>query len=207
MRLTWHEISINWHHVSILRRESRPFVTPVSHLFVVVVAQTPSQNLLFQPSPAHIDFLCLSFTFCLRFFLFFLLALSHSAHRFTSKPGQLALDAFLRALRGPSSHPVPPLVPWSLCRQRARGAVVWKVEPQMDIDMSACVMWWGLARGSLDQPQLSVITPEGVEDFSFLSQEYTVERRQHISFSTTQWTVKEKMRVRNWVILYWFVLK
>lgn len=56
--------------------------------------------------------------------VFLLLPLRHSAHRFTSKPDQLALDASLpEPLRGPSSHSVPPLVPWSLCRQRARGAL------------------------------------------------------------------------------------
>lgn len=53
----------------------------------------------------------------------------------------------LRALRGPTSHPVPPLVPWSLCRQRVRGAVVWRVGPQMDIDMSGMRYVMGLGSG------------------------------------------------------------
>lgn len=103
----------------------------------LVVALTPSQNLLLQPSPpARFDFLYLFSSFRLQLFFFFFvfsqLPLFHSAHWFTSKPDQLALDASLRARRGP----VPPLVPWSLCRQRVRGAVVWRVGPQMDIDMS-----------------------------------------------------------------------
>lgn len=109
-----------------------------------VVAQTPSQNLLFQSPPPRIDFLFLFFLFFLRLFLFFLPLLRRPAHWFTSKPDQLALDASLRALRGPSSHPVPPLVPWSLCRQRARGAAVWRVGPQMDIDMSGMCYVMGL---------------------------------------------------------------
>lgn len=128
-------------------KESRPFLTPVSHLFVVV-AQTPSQNLLFQSPLFPLQALTfLVSSFCLQLFVFFLLPLFHSAHRFTSKPDQLALDASLRALRGPSSHPVLPLVPWSLCRQRARGAVVWRVGPQMDIDMSGMRYVMGFGSG------------------------------------------------------------
>lgn len=105
---------------------------------------TPSQNLLLQPSP--LDFLYLFFSFCLQiffFFFFFQLPLFHSAHWFTSKPDQLALDASLRAREGP----VPPLVPWSLCRQRVRGAAVWRVGPQMDIDMSGMRYVMGLGSG------------------------------------------------------------
>lgn len=55
--------SVNWHHISM---ESRPFLSLVSHLFVVV-AQTPSQNPLFQSPlfpPTNFGFLYL--------FLFFL---------------------------------------------------------------------------------------------------------------------------------------
>lgn len=107
-------------------------------LTCLLLLHKPSQNLLFQSPLLHsasFGFLYVFPSFCLQHFLFFRLPLFPSAHWFTSKPDQLALDASLRALRG-CLHAVPPLVPWSLCRQRAGVAVVWKVGPQMDIDMS-----------------------------------------------------------------------
>lgn len=103
----------------------------------------------------NLDFLDLSLSFCLQHFLFFLLPLFHSAHWFTSKPDQLALNASLQALRGPSSHSVPPFVPWSLCQQRVRGAVVWRVEPLMDIVMSSMRYVMGFGSG-LSRPATAV---------------------------------------------------
>lgn len=94
--------------------KSGPVLTAVSHLFVVVVTQTPSQNLLFPTSllpSMNLDFLCLFFLLCLQHFVFSALSVFHSAHWLITKPDQLALDASLRALRGPSSHPLPPSCP------------------------------------------------------------------------------------------------
>ena len=178
MYQTWRDISFNWHHISVTWKQSRPFVTPVSHLFVVAAAaaaaQTPSQNLLFRPSPARINFLCLSFAFYLQDVLFFLLVLFHSAHRFTSKPDQLALDAFPSEPWEARLHTLCLLLSLCLSAGREQRGGLWFEEwtPRWTWTCRACVMWWGLAQGSLHQPQLSVITPEGVEDFSFLAQEH-----------------------------------
>lgn len=95
----------------------------------------------------NLDFLDLFLSSWLQLFVFFLLPFLPSAHWFTSKPDQLALVASLQALRGPSLLSVPPFVPRSLCQQRARGAVVWRVGPQMDIDMSSMHYVMGFGSG------------------------------------------------------------
>lgn len=69
-----------------------------------------------------------------------------------------------RAPRGSSSHSVPPLVPGSLCGQRAGGCRgLERRTPDW-----ACVMGFSTARGCLDQPWLSVTTPKGVNNDDYL---------------------------------------
>lgn len=115
----------------------------------------------------HFPFLLL--LFCLQLFVFFLFLLLYPAHWFTSKPDQLALDASLQALRGLSSHSVPPPVPWSLCRQRARGAVVWRGGPQMDADMSGIHYVMGFGKGLSGQVTAVNHNSRRHYNFSFLS--------------------------------------
>lgn len=63
-----------------------------------------------------------------------------------------------RALGGSSSPSLPALV----CGQRAGVQGCRRGGPQM---AWACVMWSSSARGCVDQPLLSIMTPKGVEDY------------------------------------------
>lgn len=127
-------------------------------------------------------------------FFFLLLLLCFSVHWVPSKPDQLALDVSSLSPARPVFTPCFYSCPLA---ESKRGEQLEEWDPWWTQTCRACVMWWGLAQGSLDQTQLSVITAEGVRDFSLFAQ---------ISFQRR--VLERSLQVYLWGLFKdWFIVK
>lgn len=104
------------------------------HLFLTC-SVLPSQSLWISVSSGPTVKLLAFFisSFCSVYPSDFLTSSASPCPSIDSKARPAGFGCFIsRALRGSSSHSVPPLVPRSVCGQRAGGAGIWRGGPQMD---------------------------------------------------------------------------
>lgn len=118
----------SWH--SVLCRESWLFFALVSSLTCVLPSQSLCISVSSGPTVKLLAFFISSF--CSVYASDFLTSSASPCPSIDSKARPAGFRCFpSRALRGSSSHSVPPLVPRSLCGQRVGGAGVWRGGPQI----------------------------------------------------------------------------